>query len=447
MRILIVGAGTIGANLATVLAREGQDVVVVDTNQERLARLEASADCQIYHGDATSALALEDLGIRRTDLVVAVTERDAVNMTVCRLAEHYHTPRKLARIRNAEYAAPDCPIPPEHLGMDHIISPEALAVDHIERLVLCPGSREAIDFEHGRVALRALVVSEESTLAGEQLLHVARNLPGDFLIAAIRRGRRVIVPDGNQVLRVGDTVYLVSEPDQVPALAAAFQPDVSAARRVLIFGAGITGSLLAKRLAGQLRVSLIEPDLARAEQAAEELDELGVEVLHGSALDVELLSRCHVETADFFIAATPDDEKNIMSSLLFRKFGNGTPVVLTTQQDYVDILEGVDLDIVINPRTLAVSSLLGHIRGGGVVTVARLLGEQAEVIEFAVGTEAKVTKQPLKDLKLPRGMLIVAVLRGDALHIPGGDFRVQANDRVLVFLQPELAERAGPLFR
>nr|MDA3961016.1 Trk system potassium transporter TrkA [Planctomycetota bacterium] len=406
MRILIAGAGTIGTNLAAALATEGQEVVVIDSSEAALARLEASVDCQTIHGNALSAQTLEDLGIRHTDLLVTVTQDDATNMAVCRLADFYNVPRKLARVRNPEFSDPNCPVPSEHFGIDHIISPEGIAVEHIRRLVRCPGVLEAVDFEGGRIALRALLVSEDSTIAGERVIDVRQHLPGSFLVAAIRRGSRVIIPGGSEQVRIGDTVYLVSAPDAVDGLVKAFNPMAHEARQVLIFGAGVTGMQLARRLAGELdRVLLIEKDHARAHRAADELDELGVEVLHGSALDVDLLGRCNLDRIDFFIALSDDDEENFMSALLFRKFGHGTPIVLTNELHYIDIMESVGLDIVINPRILASSALLRHIRGSTVLSVARLHGEEAEMLEFKASAKSAVTKLPLKDQRLPAGML------------------------------------------
>lgn len=448
MRILIAGAGTIGTNLAAALATEGQEVVVIDAREHALERLQSTVDCQTVHGNALSARALEDLGIRRTDLLVAVTQDDATNMAVCRLADFYHVPRKLARVRNPEFSAADCPIPSEHFGIDHIISPEGIAADHIHRLVRCPGAREAIDFERGRIALRALPVSEESAVCGERVMDLRQQIPGDYLVAAIRRGSRVIIPDGRNQLRIGDTVYLVSAPDAVDDLVARFDPMVRPTRQVLIFGAGVTGMQLARSLADELeRVIMIEDDADRAEAAADELDALGVEILHGSALDVDLLGRCNLDRIDFFIALSDDDEENFMSALLFRKFAQGTPIVLSKQMHYIDIIESVGLEIVINPRILASSALLRHIRGSGVLSVARLHSEEAEMLEFKATATSAVCRRPLRELRLPRGVLIAAVMRDGALNIPGGDFRIAPGDRVLAFADQRGSGHLPGLFR
>ena len=447
MRILIAGAGTIGFNLASALAKEGQDVVVIDVNERRLAALESSVDCQIVNASALSPLVLEETGIRHTDLVVAVTENDAVNMSVCRLADFYGVPRKLARVRNPEFSDYDCPIPPEHFGIDHIISPEGIAVATIRRLIDAPGTREAADFERGRIALRALVVGDTSSIAGERLIDIHQTHGRDFLVGAIRRGSKVLIPGGQEQLRIGDTVYLVCDPDTIPKLVPLFEPHALVAKRVVIFGGGVSGVELARTLARPLeRVTLIEPDPKRAARAAGILDELGVEVLNGSALDMELLGRCKLETVDFFVALSDSDEENFMSALLFRKFGSGTPIVMTNQLHYMDILESVDLDIVINPRVLAVSALMRHIRGSTVLSVAKLHSEEAEVLEFIVQKGVAVTRAELKDLQLPRGMLIGAILRAGELIIPRGDTRIVADDRVLVFVDARGAPHAEGLF-
>ncbi|MHC5067653.1 MAG: Trk system potassium transporter TrkA [Planctomycetota bacterium] len=448
MRILIAGAGTIGSNLAAALAKEGQDVVVIDSNEDAIERLGASVDCQTECGNALSPQKLEELRIRAVDLLVAVTQDDATNMAVCRLADFYSVPHKLARIRNPELSADDCPVNPEHFGIDHIISPEGIAVDHIERLIACPGALEAVDFEEGRIAMRALPVSEDSSVAGERIIDVRQRFSGDFLIAALRRGGRVIIPDGDDELRIGDVAYLVCSPEILTTLRPIFTPYAQEAERVLIFGAGIAAIQLARRLAGRVaHIRLIEPDEAAATRAAEVLDPLGIEVLCGSPLDADLLARCNIDRVDFFASISDDDEENFMSALLFRRNSNGTPIVMTRQGHYVDILDQAGIDIVINPRVLAASTLLQHIRGNTVLSVARLHSEKAEILEHRDGAGSAVTREPLRSLRLPEGMLIAAVMRDNELRIPGGDFIITHNDRVVVFADERASAKVEALFR
>lgn len=449
MRILIAGAGTIGSNLAQALTGEGQEVVVVDPQEERLEGLANSVDCQLVHGSALSPELLENAGIRHTDLVVAVTESDAVNVTVCRLADYYRVPEKMARVRDPELADPDCPVPPEHFGIDHLISPERLTVDHIEQLLSCPGAREAVDFERGRILLRAFLVGEESALAGERVMTIKRQLlPGDYLLAAIRRAGAVRVPKGDSQLRLGDTVYVIAGPEELPRLVKAFNPEARPVRSALVYGAGTAGVALCRRLAERLRrVVLVEPDARRAQRAADELDPLGVEVMHGTALDEDLLTRLGADRIERFVGISDDDEENTMGALLFRKYGGGEPVVVTSRSHYLDILESVDLDLTINPRALAVSALLRHIRGSTVLSVAKLRREDAEVVEFRVAAGSRLTTRPLKDQRLPGGVLVAAVLRGNALAIPGGEYQIAAGDRVLLFSDGRHGQDLGRLVR
>lgn len=447
MRVLIVGAGTIGASLAASLAQDGQNVVVVDQDPGKLARLDGSVDCQTQLGNAISPLLLEEIGIRGTDMVVAVTESDAINMTVCRLAAFYGVPRKLARVRIPEFSDPDCPVPSDHLGIDHIISPEGLAVDLVERLVRCPGAREALDFENGRLVLRALLVNEDSPLASTKISEVAAQVEGEYIIAAIRRGGRLMVPNGSETIRIGDTVYVLCPATELANLVAAFNPSARPARRALIYGGDLGGRLLAARLGRFLdRVILIEEDQRKAEEAANVLQDHHLEVLHGSPLDEDLLTRCDVAAMDFFVALTNDDENNLMAALLFRRSSSGTPVVLTNRQRSVDILESIDLDIVINPRALAVSALLRYLRPRGVVSAARLLGDETEIGELRAGRGSRITRSPLRDLDLDQGILVAAVVRGGSLHIPRGSFQVQPDDRVLVISPTAQAARVGAFF-
>lgn len=449
MRVLIAGAGTIGYHLAASLAAEGHDVVVTDPSPERLAKLENSVDCQLVTGSAFSPLILESIQIRSTDLVIAVTESDATNMVICRLADFYGVPEKMARVRDLELANENGIIPTEHFGIDHIISPELLTVEHVERLVLSPGATEAMDFEKGRIALRALVVSEDSTIAGDSIAAIKAAMPGDWLLAAIRRGSKVFVPHGTDQLRLGDTAYIIAAAEAIKEVLPAFDPEIRPIRSALIFGAGVAGLELARRLSKRLkRVVLMEPEAARAAYAAIELDSTGVEVLHGSALDEALLLRNGMDRADVFVGISPDDENNFVGALLFRKLGNGgNPIVVTSQPHYLEVLESVDLDLCINPRLLAVNAILRYLRGGSVLSVARLRDEDAEIVEFKLSTSSPVVGKALKDLRLPGGALITAVLRGNDVHIPGGNFVMAAEDRVLVFSESGSGNALRNFFR
>lgn len=447
MRILIAGAGTIGSNLTAALAGEHLDVVLLDPDEHALAQIENSVDCQIVVGSALSPSQLEDVGIRHTDLVLAVTDQDAINMSICQLADFYGVPTKIARLRNPELASPDSTVPSSQFGVDYVISPEGLTVDYIVNLLNCPGAREAVNFEKGKIALRALSVTDECAVAGDTLIGMRQKLQGDYLVTAIRRGNRTIIPNGQEKIRIGDTVYVISAPEMLPELSACFDPHADIPKKVLIFGAGISGILLAKRLRQQhIHVTLIEPNPNLAQKAANELDALDVEVLEGSVLDTDLLSRCHVETMQAFIALSDNDERNLMGALLFRKFGHGLPIVLTNEPDYIDILESIDLDTVINPRLLAVGRMLRYIRSGNVVSVAKLGAEDAEVLEFSTTNKSKIINTPVKELRIPKDSLIAAVMRKSEMFIPGGDFEIKANDRVLMFTRSGNVHKLSQLF-
>ena len=447
MRILIAGAGTIGSNLTAALAGENLDVVLLDPDEHALEQIEHSVDCQIVVGSAMSPNTLEDVGIRHTDLLLAVTDQDAINIAICQLASFYGVPTKIARLRNPELANPDSTIPSSQFGIDYIISPEGLTVEYIVNLLNCPGAREAVDFEHGRIALRALLITDECQVAGETLITMRQQLQGDYLVAAIRRGNRTIIPNGQEKLRIGDTVYVIAAPDTLPSISEYFDPHASIPKKVLIFGAGITGVMLAKRLRQQhIQVTLLEPDPKLAQRAANDLDALDVEILEGSVLDTDLLTRCHVDTTQAFIALSGNDERNLMGALLYRKFGHGLPIVLTNEPDYIDILESIDLDTVINPRLLAVGHMLRHIRSGNLVSVAKLGAEDAEVLEFSTSSKSKIINTPVKELRLPKDSLIAAVMRKNEMFIPGGDFEIQQDDSVLMFTRSGNVNKLSNLF-
>lgn len=432
MRILIVGAGSIGVNLAASLIGEGHSVVLLDNDAERQARLDGTIDCRLVTGSATSPAVLEEAGIGSCALVVAVTGADEVNMVVCRMAQHYGVPRRLARLRSPDFSAPVPRVPLDHLGIDASFSPEGLAVDLAEKVIATPGSVEAADFADGKLALRGFPVPAGHGLLIGPLEQVGPLLPPQCQVIAIKRGGQVLIPGGHDHLEAGDTAYLLGPPEQVPAMSALFAPGAVAARTVLIFGATIMGVELARRLRRFVpRVVVFGPNPQRARRAAELLDPLGIEVIEGSVLDVDLLRRVGVEQADHLVTLSDDDENNLMAALLYRKHGKGMPLLMTQKNHYAEMFEMLGFPVVIEPRALATGAILRFLRGGTIVALARLHHDDAEMIEARLTAESPLVGRPLAQLRPPGGMRVAAVL-GTTVTVPDRNTVLRAGDRVLV---------------
>lgn len=443
MRTIIVGAGTIGQNLATALVAERHQVILIDSDGERQARLDGTIDCRLVTGHGGSPTALAAAGVAGCDLLIAVTGSDEVNLVACRIAQHFGVGRRIARLRAPDFHGTHPRVPLAEFGIDAAFSPEGLAVDLAYRVIVTPGAVEAADFADGRLALRGFVLAAGHPLLAGTLAEVSGGLPQGCRILARRRGDQALIPGGSDRLQDGDVVYVLGPASQVPAMSALFAPGRKAAESVVVFGAGIMGVELCRRLAGRVRRTvLFGPDPNRARRAAEQLDQLGVEVIEGSVLDLDLLRRVGVERADHLVTLSDDDENNLMAALLYRKYGHGTPILMTQKNHYAEMFEMLGFPMVIEPRAMATSSILRFLRGGAITAFTRLHHDDVDVIEARLTAASPLVGRALGELRPPGGMRVAAII-GDEVAIPDGHTVLTAGSRVLVAIQ----SAAGPEIR
>ncbi|MBW2731785.1 MAG: Trk system potassium transporter TrkA [Deltaproteobacteria bacterium] len=447
MRILIVGAGVVGSNLAAELSMGGHVVSIVDDDVRLVRELNDRLDVLAIAGNGASPACLRRAGIEDAEMVIAVTNIDEVNLVICMLAHRFGVKYKVARIRNEEYSGDNAFLKPEELGIDTIINPEHILTSKLLQILRTPGATDISSFVKGQILLVTFDIDEGAPIAGKQLKEI-RQLPNTetFLVAAIFRGEdEALVPRGDDEIRVGDHIAVIVGPDALPTVLPLMQKEVRQPQRVVIFGATMVGHAVAKALQDHMeKVVLIEPDMERAEEAATEL--LSTLVLQGEATDLDILREADIEHCDFFMALSRDDEANLLAALMARRFHAKNIAVMAQEPAYMPILSSLDMDVVLNSRLAAVGAILCFIRRGEVHMVTRIKESEAEVIELEAAEGAKVTKKPLKDLDLPEGSLIVAALRDDKVVIPGGDFQIQPHETVLVFALPEAIERIERIF-
>ena len=443
-RILICGAGSLGRALATGLAQEGHQVTVIDHERSRLDGLEASADLRVVCGSATSLRTLGDAGAASADVVLGVTSSDSENALICGLARRLGAAHAIARMRDGELAAAASTIGLAQLGIDRVISPEALAVEAVVRIIRSPGASDAVDLAHGRIAGRAFVGSAKSPFANLTVAQARAARPGEWLVAAVQRGAEWRVAGPEDRLVPGERAYVCCPIADAGALVTAFDPDARAARSVLVVGHGSAAAQLARRLAVEGFATAILAS-GRAEELASELDPLGIEVLAGGIQDAELLLR-RAHAADVVACAADEDEDNLMTALLVRARGLARVVVVANHGATMRLLHGLDLDALVSPRLLAAGALLRLMRGREVGDLLRLSDEQLELIDVGVAPGAAATLRPLRALGLPRGVLALAVVRGQATGLPQPDLPFTAGDRVVLIAPRAHEPRAVALF-
>lgn len=438
MKIIIIGAGQVGATLAESLVSARNEITVIDQNQQLLDELQDKLDLSVVHGNGAHPDILRRAGAEDADLLVAVSSSDEVNMVACQVAHSvFKTFKKIARIRAPQYIRyAEQLFHKDHMPVDHVIAPEELVTAYIKRLVDYPGALQVLEFAEGKVSLVSVRAYYGGKLVGHAISALRDHLPNvDVRVAAIFRQGKAIRPLGTTIIEAGDEVFFVASTRHIRAVMEELQPLEQPYRRVMIVGGGLVGAGLAHALEGTHRVKLVEHNEQRAIELSTELQH--TLVLQGDAADQRLLSDERIEEIDVFIAVTNDDEANIMSAMLAKRMGAKNTLVLIQRSAYVDLVQGGEIDIAISPQQATVSALLRHIRRDFFVNDYSLRKGVAEAVELiAKGDEAtsKVVGRELRQLDLPPGTTVGAIVRGNEVLIAHNKAIIEHDDHIILFL-------------
>lgn len=436
MRVIVVGAGTIGSNIAERLAIERHEVTVVERNPARLAAL-GDIDVRLVEGSGSHPDVLEKAGAGTAEMLLAVTDSDEVNLVAC-LVGRLVNPGiiQIARVR-AESLADDAKIKnSQALAIKYIINPEEEAAEKVQRILQMPQAQDILPFAEGRVLLVAFPVSADAPIAGRPLKDAAAEEAGRLLIAGFERQGALGVPTGDTVLKPGDRVYIATTRTHLDAACRLVGRPWKPVRDVMVYGGGRVGLLVARGLEARgVRVKLIEPDEDHARELAEELRT--TRVFHGNGNDEELLREENVAGMDAFVAASGDEEDNILSSLLAKSLGAKLGIALIDRPEYARIVGNLGIDAAVSPQLSAAGSILRHVRRGLVLSVAEIRDQDGEAIEYKALLTSDIVGRPLKELDFPRHAIVMAVVRGDKAIIPTGETVIEADDRVIVFARRE----------
>lgn len=437
MKIVILGAGQVGGSLAENLAIEENDVTVVDKDPQRLRALQDRLDIRTVYGQASYPTVLKQAGADDADMLIAVTSRDEVNMVACQIAfTLFKTPTKISRVRTADYLSRKGLFCAEAFPIDVIISPEQVVTEHVARLIENPGALQVLDFSQGLIRLVGIKAIRGGPLIGHELSYLRQHLPHiDTRVAAIYRKNRAIIPQGSTVIEEGDEVFFIAAKDHIQKVMSELQPMEKPYRRIMVAGGGNIGARLAALLETRYQLKVIEQDRDRCVELSELLNK--TIVLHGNAANKDLLQEENIEDADVFCALTNDDEANIMASMLAKRLGVRSVMTLINNPDYVDLIQGGEIDVAISPQQTTIGSLLTHVRRGDVVSAHSLRRGAAETIEaIAHGDHksSKVVGKRLDEISLPAGSNIGAIVRQGTVLIAHDHIRIQPEDHVILFV-------------
>ncbi len=446
MKIVIVGAGAVGFNLAKQLSKEGHDISVVERDMELVRRIAEKLDVFVVSGSASSPSVLQEAGIKKADLVLAVTNSDEINMVVCMLSHSYNVKTKIARLRNPEFSGDLAVLHQNGFHIDHVVNPETITINSILNIIGTPGAIYVADFTEGDILLRGFNVPADAPIAGKRLSELKEAESSDsFLIVAIQRSEEMVIPTGETKLMPHDNIFVLVARGALPYFLPMVNRRADEVEKVILYGVNRASLELAKKLEEQkVGITIIEPDREKTQQAATVLDK--TIVLQGSALDIDLLKEASIDIADFFVAMSENEQSNILSSLLAKRLGTKKAIVLAVDPAFVPIINSLGMDIVINPRLITVGSILQHIRRGRTLSVVKFQNSEAEAMELIAEENSKIVNKPLRDISFPPGSILGSIVRDGMMQIPTGSTVVYPGESVIVFALPNAIEKVQSLF-
>ncbi|MBT6337992.1 MAG: Trk system potassium transporter TrkA [Desulfobacula sp.] len=434
MKIIIVGAGEVGYNIASRLASENKQVIVIDKDPDAIRRLSEGLDVQAISASGSSPKVLIDAGINEADILLAVTDSDETNLVTCLMADLLSpTTKKLARIRHSDFDSYYERFKKENPHIDTIINPEIEVVNTIRKLMLVPGAVDVGDFADGQVKYVGIRLDDHSPMAGMKLVDFPSKFGEDRpLIAAIIRKNEVIVPTGNNKIEPNDLIYFVSEAQKLEKILTLFGKKIIPIQRALIIGGGRIGERLAEQLeADSIKTKIIESDIDRCHYLSKKMEH--AVVLHGDGSDQKLFQEENLCLSDVVVSVTNDDETNILVSLLAKNLGVENTISRISKSNYFPLLATIGIEKIVSPRLSAVSSILKDVRKGKVLSDISILGERGEFIEAIALETSEITDQPLRKISFPKGAILVCIIRDGQIMIPAGDSVVRPNDRIIMF--------------
>ncbi|CAL2075233.1 trk system potassium uptake protein [Tenacibaculum sp. 190524A05c] len=447
MKIIIAGAGDVGFHLAKLLSYESQDTYIVDLNGDRLNYINNHLDVITKKGDATSIKLLKEIGIGSADLLLAVTESQNTNFTISVVGKALGVKKTIARIKNPEFLSSNV-VDFKDFGVDFMISPEELAAGEIKQLLYQSSFNDTVAFENGLFNVMGTTLGYKSPIVDLTVKEAKEKFNMvDFITIAIKREgiAQTIIPRGDTEYKMNDQVYFSVPNYSIEKLYPICGKEHIEIKNVMILGGSSIGMKTARNLCKEdFKVKLIEKKREKALTLAEDLR--STLVINGDGRDLELLEEENIRDMDAFIAVTGDSETNIMSCLVAKSKGVKKTVALVENMDYINISQTIGIDTLINKKLIAASNIFRHIRKGEILALANLHNVDAEVFEFEVQENAKVTEKPIRDLRFPREAVFGGIIRNGEALMSFGNMQIQAGDHVIVFCLPEAISTVEDLF-
>ena len=432
MKIIIAGAGNVGTHLAKLLSRERQDIILMDDDEEKLSTLSNNFDLMTVTASPSSISGLKEVGVKEADLFIAVTPDESRNMTACMLAHNLGALKTVARIDNYEYLLPKNKEFFQKLGVDSLIYPEMLAAKEIVSSMRMSWVRQWWEFCGGALILIGAKMREKAEILDIPLHQLGSpNIP--YHVVAIKRGTDTIIPRGDDTIKLNDIVYFTTTRKYIPYIRKiAGKEDSADVRNVMIMGGSRIAVRTAQYVPDYMQVKIVDNDLNRCNRLTELLDDRTM-IINGDGRDMDLLIEEGLKNTEAFVALTGNSETNILACLAAKRMGVNKTVAEVENIDYIGMAESLDIGTVINKKMISASHIYQMMLDADVSNVKCLTFANADVAEFTVKADSKITKHLIKDLGLPKGTTIGGMIRNGEGILVTGDTLVRAGDHVVVF--------------
>jgi trk system potassium uptake protein TrkA len=450
MNIIILGAGRVGESVAESLVSEQNDITVIDQDPARLRLLEERLDLRGVVGNGIQPSVLREAGAKDADMIIACAAADESNLVVCKIAHDvFNVPTTIARLRSPEFNEGDELLGKTGFSVDHVICPEESVMRYIEQLIQYPEALQVLEFAEGRVSLIVVRAAADSLLVNHTIAEFRDRLPhAEMRVVALYRQDTQIDATPETRILPGDEVFVLADKDKIRLVLAGIHTTDKPVQRLMLAGGGKVGLRLARILAGQYDVKLIERDKKRCEYLASQLPS-SMLILNGDGADEDLLHEENVGEMDLFLALTSDDEDNIMSAMLAKRMGARRVMALINRRAYADMMQGSTIDIAISPAQTVIGELLAHLRRGDVAAVHSLRRGAAEALEGIARGDIKTSKlvgRRVEEVKLPKGVSMGAIVRGEGkkseVLMPHHDTLIEADDHIILFIPNKRDVRA-----
>jgi len=451
MKVIICGAGQVGYSIASYLVRENNDVTVIDNNESIIDKLNNEMDANGVVGHASNPDILEAAGANEADLIVAVTEKDEVNMVACQVAHSlFNVPKKIARIRETSFTSARWSnlFSRAHLPIDKIISPEVEVAKSIYNCLKTPGTTNLISLAEDKVFLAGTICSDKCPVLNTQLKQIPILFPNiPLVVCMIARDNQIIVPSEDDQIYAGDEIYFFTDAAHLRRALTMFGHEEEQARHITIMGGGNVGKSLIEMIRShdkRINLKVIEQDEKRAEKLSMTFPE--IVILRGSGMDRDILREANIKSTETFIAVTEDDENNILASLIAKESGCERVISLANSSNYTSLTAKLGVDATVSPKTSTVSTIMQHVRRGRIKTLQAIYDGEAEIIEAEVSETSHLVNMSLSDLELPNEVIIGMIVRNDDILLPDPEIVIEPLDHIILMARSGQASKIEDMF-